>query len=60
MDQAKILGVIRTILAAGIGYFAAKGTLNVEAVEPLVGAILTIGVAIWSVLAKSDKFPKIK
>jgi hypothetical protein len=56
----KILGVVRTLLAAGIGYFAGKGVIDSSAVEPIVSAILTIGVAIWSILAKSDKFPKIK
>lgn len=55
-----ILGLIRHTLTFGGGVLASKGVIDVSEVETAVGAIVTIVGIIWSALAKSDKFPKIK
>ena len=55
-----LLGILRAALAAGGGYLVGKGVIDTSMVEPISGAIITIIVAIWSVLSKSDKFPLIK
>lgn len=48
----KLWGVIRTVLAAGAGYFVAKGVVD----EATINAILTGGgvvfIAVWSWLSK--------
>lgn len=56
----KILGIARTVLSFGGGWLASRGFITEDLVEPLVGAIVTIGVAVWSVLAKSKSFPNVK
>jgi len=53
-------GIVRALLSAGAGYLLGKGYITQSDVEPLVGAFGVIFTAVWSVLAKSDKFPKIK
>jgi len=55
-----ILGIVRALLSAGAGYLVGKGIVDAEMANQLTGAGLVIFTAVWSVLAKSDKFPKIK
>ncbi len=55
-----ILGVLRALLAAGGGYFVGKGVLDEATSQEIIGAVMTIATAVWSILAKSDKFPSIK
>ena len=50
MDQAA--GILRTILAAGGGYLVSKGYLDNATMLSLVGAVVTIVTACWSVWAK--------
>jgi len=52
VNKEQIFGVIRTVAAAGFGFLAGKGYLDASTVEALSGAIATIAVAVWSVLAK--------
>ena len=52
MNKEQIFGVIRTVAAAGFGFLAGKGYLDASTVEALSGAIATIAVAVWSVIAK--------
>lgn len=54
MTGAEIWGVIRTILAAFAGWVAAKGWIDAETYNTIIGAIGTIFVAIWSVWAKKS------
>jgi hypothetical protein len=54
------LGIIRHILTFGGGFLVAKGYITAGDLPQIVGAGVTIAGAIWSILAKSDKFPKIK
>jgi hypothetical protein len=52
MSLDQILGIARAVLAAIGGYAVAQGVLDPAQLETVVGALLTIGTAIWSVLAK--------
>jgi hypothetical protein len=52
MTSDQVGGVIRAILAAIAGYAAGKGLINAGMADQLVGAGVTIGVAIWSVFSK--------
>lgn len=52
MTSQEIGGVIRTIAAAVLGYFAGKGLIDGDTATALAGAVATIGVAVWSVLTK--------
>jgi hypothetical protein len=53
MTKEMIWGVIRAILAAGGGYFVAKGMIDSGTLETVLGAIGTIFVAGWSIWVKS-------
>lgn len=48
----KILGVARAVLAAGAGYLVGKGYIDQGMADQLVGAVLLISTAIWSVVSK--------
>jgi len=52
MNSDQVGGIIRAILAAVAGYVAGKGLITAGVADQLVGAGVTIGVAVWSVLAK--------
>lgn len=56
----KILGIIRHLLTFGGGFLVAKGYIDEASVGELVGAIVTVIGTVWSIVAKSDKFPAIK
>lgn len=53
-------GILRALLATGAGYLVGKGVIDAGMADQLTGAALTLITIAWSVLAKSDKFPKIK
>jgi hypothetical protein len=52
MNQDQVSGILRAVLAAAAGYLAGKGLINAGVADQLVGAGVTIGVAIWSVFSK--------
>jgi len=52
MTADKVWGVLRTILAAGGGYVAAKGWLPIETYNEILCAVGVIFVAVWSVASK--------
>lgn len=52
MDKNEIYGVVRTILAAIGGYFAAQGVIDSETAVALAGAGATIAAAVWSIKSK--------
>lgn len=54
MNQEQISGIIRAVLAAAAGYLAGKGVIDAGLADQLVGAGVTIGVAIWSVMSKKQ------
>lgn len=52
MNKNQVFGIVRTIAAAVGGFLAGKGYLDASTVEALAGAVATISVAVWSVVAK--------
>jgi len=52
MTSDQVWGVVRAVLAAGGGYLVAKGTISSDTLNQVLGALGTIFVAGWSVLAK--------
>jgi hypothetical protein len=52
MTKDQVFGVIRTVVAAVAGFLAGKGYLDASMVEGVAGAVATIAVAAWSVIAK--------
>lgn len=57
MSGEQFAGVLRAILAALAGYVAGKGLLPSAMVDQLVGAGVTIGVAVWSIWSKKPAPP---
>lgn len=52
MNSAELGGIVRTLASAAFGYLAGKGYFDSETAQALAGAIGTVFVAVWSVLAK--------
>jgi hypothetical protein len=54
---ATLGGVLRTVLAAGVSYCAAKGYIGGDASGDLIAALTTLGVAGWSAFQKRTTVP---
>mgnify|MGYP003350585532 FL=1 len=52
MTSDQVAGILRAVLAAAAGYVAGKGLITAGVADQLVGAGVTIGVAIWSAFSK--------
>lgn len=52
MTRKKILGIIRHVLTFGGGYVVAKGWLTETSLPDVIGAVMTITGAVWSVADK--------
>jgi len=52
MSGEQIWGIIRTILAAGGGWIAAKGWVDAATLEQVLGAVGVLFVTAWSIIAK--------
>jgi hypothetical protein len=52
MNKEKVLGIVRHILTFAGGYVVAKGLVDGQQIEEIVGAVVTIIGAAWSVLSK--------
>lgn len=52
MNTEEIGGVVRAVLAAVGGIAVAKGYIDNGTMTTIVGAVTTIAVAVWSVIAK--------
>lgn len=55
MNAEQIGGILRTILAAGGGYLVSRGWLDNATMMAIVGALVTLATAGWSVWAKRQK-----
>ena len=53
-----VIGLVRHVLTFGGGYAVASGTLTEPNVEILVGALITIIGAIWSIVNKKPNLLK--
>ena len=54
MANNKTLGIVRHLLTFGGGFVVAKGWLPESALPEIVGAVMTIIGAVWSVRDKKD------
>lgn len=57
MTSEQIAGILRTILAAGGGYLVSRGWLDNATMMAIVGALVTLATAGWSVWAKKPAPP---
>lgn len=48
----KVWGVLRTVLAAGAGYFVAKGVVDDATVNSILTGSGVVFIAVWSWLSK--------
>lgn len=55
MTKDMWLGVIRHILTIIGSGFAAKGYIDASSVDTIVGASMTIGAVVWSVVDKKGR-----
>ena len=54
MSWEQIASILRHILTFGGGFIVAKGWISAEALPGIVGAIITVGGAIWAVMNKTS------
>lgn len=52
MTKEQLAGLIRTFVAFAAGYAVQKGFIDQSLVEPIIGGIVAIGVAVWSHTSK--------
>lgn len=52
MNSDQMAGILRTLLAAGGGYIVSRGYIDNATMLSVVGAIVTLATAGWSVWAK--------
>ena len=57
MNAEQVWGILRTILAALGGWVVAKGYVDNATFQTILGAVGTLFVAVWSVLAKKPANP---
>lgn len=55
MKKQQTLGLIRHILTFAGGFVVADGWVDPTSLETLVGALVTIGGALWSVFSEDKK-----
>ena len=55
MLRPAILALVRQMLTVVGTAIVAKGYLNASDIEPVIGALLTIGSVVWSVADKSGR-----
>ncbi len=56
MLKPALLALIRQILTVAGTALVAKGYVQASEVEPVIGALLTIGSVIWSVAEKRGRY----
>ena len=53
MNKEQVLGVVRHVLTFGGGFVVAKGWIDESMLPELIGAIVTVVGAVWSIVAKN-------
>lgn len=53
MNWEQISSILRHILTFGGGFIVAKGWVSAETMTGLVGAVITIGGAVWALVNKT-------
>lgn len=59
MDSSVIGGVVRAVLASVGGVLVSKGYIDDATLQSLVGAIVVIGTAGWSIVQKKSAAKKL-
>ena len=59
MDSSLIGGIIRTVLAAAGGILVTKGYVDDATLQGLIGALITLGTGVWSVVQKKSAASKL-
>lgn len=59
MDSSMIGGIVRTVLAAAGGILVTKGYVDDATLQGLIGAIITIGTGVWSIVQKKSAAAKL-
>lgn len=54
MNWEQISSILRHILTFGGGFIVAKGWISAEALPGIVGALITVGGAVWALFNKTD------
>lgn len=52
MSSQQVAGIARAVLAAASGYFVAQGLIDQDTAQTVSGALVTIAIAVWSVVSK--------
>ncbi len=52
MNSTVIGGIVRTILVSAGGFLVGKGWIDTGTLDQVVGALIVLGGAVWSVLQK--------
>ena len=60
MNSTFIGSIARTVLASAAGFLVGKGYITEDQIEPIIGGVTVIGVAIWGVLQKKSAAKKIE
>jgi len=55
MSQEQLLGILRHVLTFAGGIAVAQGKIDNATVETIIGAVVTLGGAVWSVRTKRAK-----
>lgn len=55
MNKEVVLGLVRHLLTFGGGLLVTKGAVDAGTVEIIVGSVVTLVGAVWSVLQKKPK-----
>jgi len=55
MSQDQLLGILRHVLTFAGGIAVAQGKIDNATVETIIGALVTLGGAVWSVRTKRAK-----
>ncbi len=53
MNKEKVLGIVRHVLTFGGGILIAKGIIDESTASEIIGGVITLVGAIWSVVAKN-------
>lgn len=57
MTSEQFAGILRALLAAGAGFAISKGLVDEATATAVIGGVVTIGVAVWSFIAKKKTAP---
>lgn len=60
MDSAVIGGIVRTVLVSAGSILVTKGYVDDETLNQIVGALIVLGMGVWSVIQKKGAAKKVE